>query len=393
MCLSYMATREEEHSTRGRANAVVKAPWDPAGAAALGDKRLCEVMDLCLECKARVAECPLSVDMATMKLEFLHAYQSQHGVSFRSRLFGRIRALNRVGSFTEPVSNWPLHSLLFRRLVEQVAGIDRRRPLPRFEREALPRWFAHRPEPTGPAPRGEVLVLADSFTSYTELEIGRAGIELLELAGWRVRLEVEGCCRRGAISKGLFDDARAGALDLHERLTPAAAQGIPIVGFEPSCLLALRDEHPSMLRTDAAETVAGQVRLVEELLLKALDDGGLTLAPPEGDGLRALFNGHCHQKASVGMADTVALLERLPGAQVTEVDAGCRGMAGSFELETEHYEMSLRIGGRRLFPSTSACDPDTVNAATGVSCRQQIAHGTDRVCQHPLVLFRAAVVS
>ncbi|HEX7124378.1 MAG TPA: FAD-linked oxidase C-terminal domain-containing protein, partial [Thermodesulfobacteriota bacterium] len=200
MCPSYMATRVEDHSTRGRANALVKALSDPDPRQALGDARLHEILDLCLECKACKSECPLSVDMATLKSEFLAHYYAVHGVPLRARLFGRVRSLNRLGSALAPLSNLPSRFGPARWLLEKVVGIDRRRPLPRFERETLPRWFASRPAPAGGGARGEVVFLADSFTSFTEPAIGRAAIELLERAGYRVRLETEVCCGRPQIS-------------------------------------------------------------------------------------------------------------------------------------------------------------------------------------------------
>jgi len=389
MCPSYMATREEEHSTRGRANALVKALSDPAGAVALGDDRLYEIMDLCLGCKACASECPMSVDMATMKSEFLHHYNALHGTPLRSRIFGGIRGLNRLGAAFAPFSNWPLRSRLVRRMVQSFTGIDHRRPAPVFVRETLPRWFERRTPADAVAPRGDVVVLADSFTSFTEVGIGRAGVELLEMAGYRVHLVSEGCCGRSAMSKGLLDDARARALDLQQRLLPFAQRGVPIVGFEPSCLMTLRDEHVQLTRTPGAEVVAACVRLPEELLVEAIDDGALVLE--DGADQRIVFHGHCHQKASVGTAATVALLQRIPGAAVTEIDAGCCGMAGSFGFETEHYDLSMQIGSMRLFPAIEAAGEDAVIAATGVSCRQQIGHGTSREGQHPLVLLRAAV--
>src|SRR3954451_12621484 len=233
MCPSYMATREEEHATRGRANALVKALGSPDPAAALGDERLHEILDLCLECKACKSECPLSVDMATMKSEFLSHYNAIHGTPLRSRLFGSIRTLNRLGSATAPLSNLPVP----RRLMEKLTGIDHRRPLPRFERDTLVKWSDRsRQRPAGT--RGEVVFLADSFTTFTEPGVGRAAIELLEAAGYDVRLESGGCCGRASISKGLLDDARAKAEALSERL----ASGVgAITGVEPSCLLTLRE--------------------------------------------------------------------------------------------------------------------------------------------------------
>ncbi|AQZ65306.1 Glycolate dehydrogenase, subunit GlcD [[Actinomadura] parvosata subsp. kistnae] len=378
MCPSYMATREEEHSTRGRANALVKALSSPDPRRALGDERLRGILDLCLECKACQSECPLGVDMAAMKSEFLHQYQQVHGVPPRARAFGAIRTLNRLGSATAPLSNWLAGA------VRGPLGLSRRRPLPRFHRDNLPRWFARRP----PRHSGkDVILLADSFTAYTEPAIGRAAVELLERAGYRVSLAAEGCCGRAGISKGLLDRARAMAADLVTRLSRTSA---PIVGLEPSCLLTLKDEYAALLPGDPrVKEVAARARLIPELLTEAIDDGSLTL----GDALRGreiLLHGHCHEKAVTGTTATRELLSRIPGARVTELDAGCCGMAGSFGFEAEHYDLSMKIGALRLFPAIAASAPDTLLAATGVSCRQQIAHGAGRAARHPVELIHWA---
>jgi FAD/FMN-containing dehydrogenase/Fe-S oxidoreductase len=379
MCPSYMATREEEHSTRGRANALVKALSSPDPRRALGDERLHGILDLCLECKACQSECPLGVDMAALKSEFLHQYQSQHGVPLRSRAFGAIRTLNRLGSATAPVSNWLAGA------VRGPLGLARRRPLPRFHRDNLLRWFARRPAP--PDGGEEVILLADSFTTFSEPSAGRAAVELLERAGYRVRLESQGCCGRSSISKGLLDQARSMASDMVGRLSGSDA---PIVGLEPSCLLTLKDEYAALLPGDPrVAQVAARARLVPDLLTQAIDDGRLVL----GDALRGreiLLHGHCHEKAVTGTAATRALLSRIPGAEVTEIDAGCCGMAGSFGFEAEHYDLSMKIGGLRLFPAIAASPPDTLLAATGVSCRQQIAHGAGRMARHPVELVHQA---
>ena len=239
------------------------------------------------------------------------------------------------------------------------------------------------------------MFLADSFTTFTEPAVGRAAIELLEAAGWRVRLESAGCCGRASISKGLLDEARGMAAAMVERLAPEAERGVPIVGCEPSCLLTLREEHLSLLPDDPrAQAVAARTRLVEELLLEALDEDALALdAGAAVSGRPILFHGHCHQKALAGTAASVALLERIPGAEVTELDAGCCGMAGSFGFESEHYELSMQIGESRLFPALRAAAAGTLVAATGVSCRQQIGHGVGQRAWHPVELVRAALAA
>ncbi len=395
MCPSYMATREEEHSTRGRANALLHALSMPDPRAALGSDRLHGILDLCLECKACKSECPLGVDMAALKTEALAVYHDQHGVPWRSRMFGSIRTLNRLGSAAFPLSNLATAWRPARLMAQRWLGITAARPLPRFQRQDLRGWFRRRPAPARPASQGELIFLADSFTTFTEPSVGRAAIELLELAGWRVRLESAGCCGRASLSKGLVDQARRMAAAMAGRLGEAAARGVPIVGVEPSCLLTLRDEYSALLPDDPrAQALAAATRLPEELLVEAVGQGRLVLPPDNAiRGRRVMFHGHCHQKALAGTAATVALLRSIPGADVVEVDAGCCGMAGSFGFEAEHYELSMSIGELRLFPAVRAQAQDTIIAATGVSCRQQIAHGTGRPARHPLEIVREALLA
>jgi len=236
--------------------------------------------------------------------------------------------------------------------------------------------------------------LADSFTSYTEPEIGRAAIELLDMAGYDVQLAGDVCCGRSLISKGLLDEARQRHSQLIATLSPSAMKGVPIVGCEPSCVFTLKDELPNLARGDeGALAIARQARMVDDLLAEAIDDGSLSLNPhAPSAGKQILFHGHCHQKASSATAGSIELLRRIPGATVNVLDAGCCGMAGSFGFEREHYDLSLEIGAMRLFPAVKAAPPDAIVTATGVSCRQQIAQGTARAAVHPVVLLRDSVL-
>jgi Fe-S oxidoreductase len=293
------------------------------------------------------------------------------------------------------VSNWFANTTPMRALAQRIGGIDRRRPLPRFVRDTVPRWFERRaaPLPSRGKHRGPLVFLADSFTSYTEPEIGKAAIELLELAGWNVQLVSNACCGRSLVSKGLLDEARAAQGALIDTVGPRAMAGAPIVGCEPSCVFTLGDELPALTgRSDAALAVGHQARLVDDLLVEAIDDGSLTLDPASAvANRRIVFHAHCHQKAARATSGSVALLERIPGATVDVLDAGCCGMAGSFGFEHEHYDLSMAIGGMRLFPAVHAAPSDALIVATGVSCRQQIAHGTRRRAMHPVLLIREAL--
>ncbi|MCW2574409.1 MAG: hypothetical protein JWR66_439 [Modestobacter sp.] len=392
MCPSYIATRMEEHSTRGRAGALVKALSEGDPHTALADQRLHEVLDLCLMCKACKSECPLGVDVSAMKSEALAAKHDVHGTPLRSRAFGAIRTLNRLGSATAPLSNLPGRIKPLRALMDSRFGIARQRELPVFQRTTLMRWFKGHQAPAAPTQQS-VTMLADSFTSYTEPGIGQAVVRLLEAAGHPVRLESKGCCGRPSISKGLLDDARKKAAKLAADLCDGVEPGSPIVGCEPSCILTLRAEHVDLLPDDPnVRDVAARVRLPEELLVEAIDAGRLTLREDSWlAGRTVVFHGHCHQKAEAGTAATVALLQRIPGVTVRELDAGCCGMAGSFGFESEHYDVSLQVGEDRLFPAVRSAPADAVIAATGVSCRQQIFHGTQRTAWHPAELVLAAL--
>ena len=379
MCPSYMATRDEEHSTRGRANALRAVLSGQLPASEFRGRRLYEVMDLCLECKACKAECPSNVDMAKLKYEFLAHYYRANGLPLRNRLFGRIETLNRLGSRLAPLSNWVAGSRLNRWLMERLAGIDRRRPLPPFARETFTEWFNHRQAPPA-GTRGEVVLFHDTFVTYNAPQIGKAAVQLLERAGYAVKLVDKKCCGRPLISKGMLTEAKAHAAWNVERLLPSAERGVAIVGLEPSCLLTLRDEYIDLLRSDAARQVAKQSFLLEEFLERERRKG---LSLPFGaNGRKALLHGHCHQKALVGTGSTVAAL-RWAGFDVQEMDSGCCGMAGSFGFETEHYDLSVALGNRRLVPAVKAAGPDVEVVAPGISCRQQIEHLAGRRAKHP----------
>jgi FAD/FMN-containing dehydrogenase/Fe-S oxidoreductase len=387
MCPSYMATKDEEHSTRGRANALRAVLSGRRPPAEFTAHRLYEVMDLCLECKGCKAECPANVDMAKLKYEFLHHYYAANGLPLRNRLFGRIERLNRLGARLPALVNWASGLAVTRWLLERAAGIDRRRPLPTLAAEPFTAWF-RRHAPPAASPRGEAVLFHDTFVTYNTPEIGQAAVELLEAAGYRVVLVDKKCCGRPLISKGMLAEARSHAAWNVARLVPYARRGVPIVGLEPSCLLTLRDESVDLLRTDDARTVAGDAFLLEEFLARERARGlELRFA---GNGRPALLHGHCHQKALVGTAPTVAAL-RWAGFRVEEVDSGCCGMAGAFGFEREHYDISVALGNRRLAPAVKAAPADTVIVAPGVSCRQQIGHLTGRRALHPAEVLRAAL--
>jgi FAD/FMN-containing dehydrogenase/Fe-S oxidoreductase len=382
MCPSYMITLEEEHSTRGRANALRAAINGHLPAEALTSPRMYEVFDLCLECKGCKAECPSNVDMAKLKYEFLAQYHAQHGTPLRARLFGHLETVNRLGCACAPLSNWVAQTAPARWIFDRVFGIHRNRQLPPFARETFTRWFARRNGRHGVSgARGPVVLFNDTYMTYNYPELGRAAVKVLEAAGFEVALADKKCCGRPMISKGLLQKAKENAAYNVDRFAPYAEQGIPIVGLEPSCILTFRDEYPDLLDDPRAARLAAGTFLIEEFLLGLHEKERLRL-PLRAGAKSVMLHGHCHQKALVGSNPSLQLLRLLPGARVDEIDSGCCGMAGSFGYEKEHYEMSLAIGNRRLFPAIRATDPASEIVAAGVSCRQQIAHGTGRRARH-----------
>jgi FAD/FMN-containing dehydrogenase/Fe-S oxidoreductase len=381
MCPSYMVTREETHSTRGRANVLRLAMAGRLGEAGLGDEGVYETLELCLECRACKAECPVGVDMARFKSEFLADYWRRHGTPVAARVLGNARTVARWGSRLAPLSNWLATSAPGRLVNERMIGVDRRRRVPRFVRRTL-----EQVAPSVDALSAAVL-FADTFTNHYEPEVGTAAIEVLAAAGVRAGIVAHGCCGRPQISKGLLARARTLAAANAEALYPHAAAGRPIVFCEPSCLSAVREDAPALLRGDArqkAEVVAKSTVLFEEIL--APKAAGLKL---KNGPARLLLHGHCHQKAMGLLAPSAALLSQIPGTTVTALDAGCCGMAGSFGYARDHYDVSRAIGERRLLPEVRNAQPGTVIVAAGTSCRHQVLDFTGVEAVHPAVLLRS----
>ncbi len=394
MCPSFHATREEEHSTRGRANALRAALSGRLPAEELTSRRMYETLDLCLECKGCKRECPSNVDLAKIKYEFLAQYYAKHGVPERARLFANIARLNRWGGRMAGVANYMMSRRWVKNLAEMAFGIDARREFPAFASETFQSWFAKRSgrngRTNGRAASGTVVLFDDCFLSYNYPQVGQAATELLERAGFEVILAKQDCCGRPMISKGLLEDARRAARRNVEALAPLVEEGAVVVGCEPSCLLTLRDEYLDLLQGPAAERLARQSYLFEEYLCKLHYEGKLSLQWKQ-ERKKILLHGHCHQKAHIGTASTLQALRFPAGYEVSEINSGCCGMAGSFGFEKEHYDISKIIAETRLIPAVNAASPDTEIVITGVSCRQQISHFTRRAPRHAAEVLRDAL--
>ncbi|HEU5020358.1 MAG TPA: FAD-linked oxidase C-terminal domain-containing protein [Bryobacteraceae bacterium] len=380
MCPSYMATREEKDVTRGRANVLRLAMTGRLSEAGLDERGVYESLDLCLECRACKAECPVGVDMARFKSEFLAGYWQSYGMPLGVKALANVRWVARRMSPVAALANRAMRSAPVRSLNEALFGIDRRRTLPELSSRTLRSRLKGRAQA---AP--DVLLFGDTFTSYYDPEIGVAAWEVLETAGVRAGLAPNRCCGRPMISKGLLREAAELARWNTAALYDAAAAGKKLVFCEPSCLSAMREDAPSLLRGEEQR----RARVVAEACVSFEEFAdGLALRFRPGPP-KILFHGHCHQK-SMGLAPAaLRLLGKIPGAEVIDSEAGCCGMAGSFGYSKDHYDVSRAIGERKLLPRVREKEASTVVVAPGTSCRHQIADFTGERAAHPAVLLRS----
>lgn len=388
MCPSYMVTREEEHSTRGRANLLRSILSGALPHSEFTSKRLHGALDLCLECKGCKAECPSNVDMAKLKSEFLAHYNEVNGVPIRSRLFGNIASFNERFITISPLINLLSRNRLVRLILHVLLGIHYKRRLPSLASESFHHWFGERIDVTSGS-RGSVVLFHDTFMDYNKPEIGYAAVEILEAAGYHVILPDKVCCGRPMISKGMLDKARENAQINVNALYHYAEAGIPIIGCEPSCLFTLRDEYPDLLRDERSAVVAKQAVLFEEFLVSLHDEGQLDLVFRENPK-KILFHGHCHQKALSSTETSLKALRLLLGSQVDEINAGCCGMAGAFGYEREHYNISMSIGEQNLFPIVRLASEAQI-VVNGFSCLSQLLDGTGRRPYHIVEILREAL--
>jgi FAD/FMN-containing dehydrogenase/Fe-S oxidoreductase len=379
MCPSFRATDDEQHLTRGRANTLRLALSGQLGPDALVSDDMRETMALCISCKGCKRECPTGVDMARMKIEFLHSYRKRHNLTRRDRLIAYLPRYAPYAARIAPLMNARNRIPSLARFGERRLGLSARRK--------LPEWSARPYRGSTSGPGREVVLLVDTFNRYFEPENARAAERVLRGAGYRVVSPDSAnnrplCCGRTFLTAGLVEEARCEATRVLDALNPHVAAGTPIVGLEPSCLLTLRDEFPALLPGAATKALAARAQLLEEFIESERDAGRFQLALTPMNGRTALLHGHCHQKAFATVGAAVKALQLIPGLTVGTFEATCCGMAGSFGYEAEHYEMSLKIGELGVLPKMRAATSDTLIAANGTSCRHQIADATGREACH-----------
>jgi FAD/FMN-containing dehydrogenase/Fe-S oxidoreductase len=382
MCPSYMVTREEKHTTRGRARILFEMlRGDPVGGG-WRDDEVFEALDLCLSCKGCTSDCPVSVDIPTLKAEFLSHYYAGRLRPRHAYAFGLIDRAARVGTRVPGAVNLLAGTPPLDRALKLAAGMAPAREIPRFARVPFRRWFRTR---TSASESGtKVILWPDTFTNAFHPEVGIAAVEVLERAGYRVELPTMYlCCGRPLYDYGMLTLARRYLRRILDALRGEIRAGVPVVGLEPSCVAVFKDELPKMFPHDEdAKRLARQAfHFVEFLEREGFE-------PPTLPG-RVLLHGHCHHKATGGIEAERALLERM-GVEVEAPDAGCCGLAGSFGFEADHYDISMACGERVLLPAVRKAGDGTLVVADGFSCRTQIEHGTGRRALHVAEVVKLA---
>ena len=376
MCPSYMVTRDELHSTRGRANALRLAMSGQLGDG-LHDGQLLEAIDLCLSCKACKSECPSSVDMARLKSEVLQMQYDKHGTSRRDRLIrDSAQMASRMSGGLAPVMNKVQGTKWFRSMFETIAGFDKRRQLPTYARESFVHWFGKNYKDQGHGKR--VGLFADTYINNHEPGIGEHAVKVIQAMGYDIDL-LEGCCQRPRISHGFLRESIPGGQSLMNKLQDYPNE---VIAIEPGCVSAITDDLPDLVSGVDAKSIQSKVQPLGNWLVDRIDAVSANLTAKSNS---IFLHGHCHQKALYGTEAIHHVFKEL-GADVYEPDSGCCGMSGSFGYEKEHYEISEKLARRVLLPALDE-HPERTVVASGFSCRHQIGHFSEREVRHWIELL------
>jgi Fe-S oxidoreductase len=384
MCPSYMVTKEEKHTTRGRANMLFEMLQGEAITDGWRDEHVKESLDLCLACKGCKGECPVQTDIATYKAEFLSHYYEGRLRPVNAYALGLIHWWARLASRMPGLTNFFTQTPLLRDAMKAAADIAPERSIPAFAKETFKQWFRER------GPRNQykppVILWPDTFNNHFHPETAKAAVEVLEDAGFRVEVPQQPlCCGRPLYDFGMLDLAKRQLRQILDALAPQIREGVPIVGLEPSCVAVFRDEMANLLPNEEnSRRLRGQVFTLSEFLERE------DYQPPKLER-KAVVHGHCHHKAIMGMGDEEKVLEKL-GLDYELLDSGCCGMAGSWGYEKgEHYDVSIKVGERVLLPAVRSADKDALILTDGFSCRSQIKETTDRRALHLAQVLQMAL--
>jgi Fe-S oxidoreductase len=388
MCPSFMVTREEKDSTRGRARLLFEMLQGNPLENGWRNKAVRESLDLCLACKGCKGDCPVNVDMATYKAEFLSHYYQGRLRPLTGYTMGLIHWWVRPASLMPGVVNFFTQTPVLRDLLKRLGGFAPERQIPAFAPQTFKHWFHQR------APRNvgqpKVILWPDTFNDHFHPETAIAAVEVLESAGYQVEVPLQAiCCGRPLYDYGMLNLAKHVLWQILVTLRQQIRDGIPIVGLEPSCVAVFRDELVNLFPHDEdARRLSKQTFLLSEFLVK--EGWELPNSAKSLQKYKAIVHGHCHHKALMRMDDEETVLSKL-GLDFKVLDSGCCGMAGAFGFEKNHYDISMKVGERVLLPAVRNAPKETLIIADGFSCREQIAQSTDRRALHLAQVIQIAL--
>lgn len=394
MCPTYMATGDEDKTTRARANIVREFlngdsdPWN--------HREIYEILDLCIGCKGCKSECPSNVDMAKLKSEFLQHWYDRHGISLRTILIAYITVINRIGSIVPSIYNFIVKNSFTSGLIKKFTGFAEKRSIPLVSGTTLKKWIKKNISRLNPVtPQGTVCLFIDEFTNYNDTEAGISAVKLLTSLNYAVVTSDHKISARTYLSKGLLRTAKKTIRKNIELLAPVIGEEMPLIGLEPSAILGFRDEYPEFAADNqklAAGKLAANCFMLDEFISNEFKKGKISREKFTSEKISVLVHAHCQQKAIASSAPTIEMLSIPVNYSVREIPSGCCGMAGSFGYEKEHYDLSNKIGELILFPEVRNASAETLIAAPGTSCRHHIKDGTGRKALHPAeILYRALI--
>jgi FAD/FMN-containing dehydrogenase/Fe-S oxidoreductase len=395
MCPSYMATKNEKDTTRARANILRETLTQSDKLNRFESKAIKDVMDLCLACKACKSECPSNVDMAKLKMEFMHQYHKDNGVPLRSWLIGNFSKMSGLASYVPWAYNLIFDTPFLRKIANTMVGFHPERTVPLLGKTSAKKWFKSTFGNETKASERRVYLFIDEFTNYNDVEIAQKTVDLLTKLGYQVILAPHVDSGRAYFSKGMLDPAKKLANTNVRNLRKIITSETPLLGIEPSAILTFRDEYPEIVDPNLAEdavNLAKNVFTVEEFLGAEIDAKKIDKSLFKTDKKLIKLHGHCQQKAVSSQVPTKKMLSFPPNYEVQLIPSGCCGMAGSFGFEKEHYEISMNIGELVLFPTIRQQPQEVLIAAPGTSCRHQIHDGTGRKAYHPVEILLDALV-
>jgi len=393
MCPSYMATKDENATTRARANILREFLTNSSKNNRFDHQEIYKVMDLCLSCKGCKSECPSNVDMARYKAEFLQHWHDANGIPFRTRIIANISKLNKLGMLAPSIFNFFISNAFSSGMMKKTLGFASARSIPVLYKTSLRSWVKKLPSNQNVVVNGTVLLFADEFTDTNDVEIGINAVKLLNGLGYKVEIPDHVESGRAYLSKGLIRKSKKLARENVSKLNALVSEKTPLIGIEPSAILSFRDEYPDLVGDDLKDQalkMAPYCLMFDEFIMREVQNGKINQSQFSDAKQHIRLHGHCHQKALASTGPTKEMLSLPANYSVDEIKSGCCGMAGSFGYEAEHYEVSMKVGELVLLPEVRNTPEHTIISAPGTSCRHQIKDGTGRIALHPIeVLYNA----